>query len=49
MTPSDVLKLIQDEKVEYVDLRFTDLPGLWQHVTFPAHRFEEDTFESGRV
>lgn len=47
MTPGDVLKLIKDEGVEYVDLRFTDLPGLWQHVTFPAHRFEEDTFESG--
>ena len=46
-TPGDVLKLIKDEAIEYVDLRFTDLPGLWQHVTFPAHRFEEDTFESG--
>ena len=34
-------------KVQMVDLRFTDLPGVWQHFTIPAHVLEGDTFENG--
>ena len=30
-TPEGVLKAIKDDKIAMVDLRFTDLPGLWQH------------------
>jgi glutamine synthetase len=37
-TPKDVLKLIKDEKVEMVDLRFMDFPGMWQHCSYPAMR-----------
>ncbi|GAY11776.1 type I glutamate--ammonia ligase [Pseudonocardia sp. N23] len=32
----EVLKYISDEKVEYVDIRFCDLPGVMQHLTVPA-------------
>ncbi|SHK27226.1 glutamine synthetase [Pseudonocardia thermophila] len=32
----EVLKFISDEKVEYVDIRFCDLPGVMQHLTVPA-------------
>src|SRR3954453_16254634 len=34
--PEEVLKYISDEKVEYVDIRFCDLPGVMQHLTVPA-------------
>jgi glutamine synthetase len=30
-TADDVLKTIKDEKVQMIDLRFTNLPGVWQH------------------
>jgi glutamine synthetase len=30
-TPEEVLKVIRDDKIEMIDLRFTDIPGLWQH------------------
>jgi len=33
--PEDVVKAIKDDKVAMVDLRFTDLPGLWQHFSVP--------------
>ncbi len=46
-TPKDVLKLIKDEKVEMVDLRFMDFPGMWQHCSYPVSQFDEDTFEAG--
>jgi glutamine synthetase len=46
-TPKDVLKLIKDEKVEMVDLRFMDFPGIWQHCSYPVSEFDENTFEAG--
>ena len=30
-----------------LDLRFTDLPGLWQHVSYPINQLSEDSFEEG--
>lgn len=48
LTPKDVIGLIQKEKVEMVDLRFMDFPGLWQHTTFPSTVIDEDTFEKGK-
>lgn len=42
-----VLKLIQDEKIQFVDLRFTDVPGTWQHFSMPVSAFEEDAFTDG--
>ena len=46
-TAKDVLKSIKDNDVKYVDLRFTDPRGKWQHVTFDAGMIEEDTFAEG--
>jgi len=43
----DVISLVQQEKVEVVDLRFMDFPGLWQHFSIPARELDEDTFEKG--
>ena len=47
LSPKDVVALIVKEKVEIVDLRFMDFPGLWQHFSVPAHVIEEDTFDKG--
>jgi glutamine synthetase len=44
---SDALKLIKDEDVEYVDIRFTDPKGKLQHVTLVADLVDEDFFEEG--
>jgi glutamine synthetase len=46
-SPDDVLKLVRDEGVEFVDYRFCDLPGLMQHVSVPAHVLEAGTFTDG--
>jgi glutamine synthetase len=46
-TPSDVMKAIKDQEVEIVDLRFTDLPGMWQHTSYPARAFEEEGIDEG--
>ena len=35
-TANDVAKLAQDAGVKIVDLRFVDLPGIWQHFSLPA-------------
>ncbi|BAJ63337.1 glutamine synthetase type I [Anaerolinea thermophila UNI-1] len=44
-TVADVMKL--KEKVQMVDLRFTDMPGTWQHFSIPAVQMEESLFEEG--
>ncbi len=46
---SSVLKLIQEKDVKYVDLRFTDPKGKWQHVTFDRALVDEDFFEEGAM
>jgi glutamine synthetase len=46
-TPEDVLRTIQDRKIAMVDLRFTDLPGLWQHFSVPPSALELDSFGDG--
>jgi Glutamine synthetase, beta-Grasp domain len=43
----NALKLIKDEEVEYVDIRFTDPKGKLQHVTLVADLVDEDFFEEG--
>ncbi|MFQ5778407.1 MAG: type I glutamate--ammonia ligase [Terriglobia bacterium] len=47
MTPEEVLEFAKRNKVQMVDLRFTDLPGLWHHVSFPIHALKEKSFEDG--
>ncbi|WP_134218560.1 type I glutamate--ammonia ligase [Pelotomaculum sp. FP] len=46
-TPQDVLALIKDKDVKMVDVKFIDLPGIWQHFTVPVSEFEEGIFEEG--
>ena len=44
-TAGDVLKMIKDKDVKFVDLRFTDTKGKMQHVTADASCVDEGTFE----
>jgi len=43
----EVLRYISDEEVEYVDIRFCDLPGVMQHLTVPASTVNQDFLDEG--
>ena len=47
LDPKGVLQLIQDKGIQIVDLKFTDLPGTWQHFSLPAVALKEDDFHEG--
>jgi len=48
MTPKDVLAFAKEKNVKMVDLKFMDLPGLWQHITVPLNMFGENDFKEGK-
>ena len=43
----DVLSTIKDAKIEMIDLRFTDLPGLWQHFSVPPSALDLENLADG--
>ena len=45
----EVLSYIRDESVQFVDIRFCDLPGVMQHFTVPAGTVDEDFFANGQM
>ena len=47
MKATDVMALIESKQIKAVDLRFVDLPGLWQHFTVSTKEFSADIFEEG--
>jgi len=47
MTPKDVLAMIKEHDIKMVDVRFTDMPGTWQHFSLPASMLSEDDFVHG--
>ena len=49
MSPADVLSMISDHGVKFIDLRFTDTQGKEQHVTIPASVLDEDMFAEGKM
>jgi glutamine synthetase len=44
---AEVLKFVKENDVEFVDFKFMDFPGMWQHFTVPVAEFDEDSFENG--
>src|SRR5881275_665317 len=46
-SPADVIRRAKEAGVQVVDVRFTDLPGTWQHFSIPLKELEEDTFKDG--
>src|SRR5437879_7044795 len=47
MDPKSVLEFASKNNAKILDLRFTDLPGLWQHVSYPIGELEESSFKEG--
>src|SRR5918995_2415935 len=47
MNAKTVLKYASEQGAKFVSVRFTDLPGSWQHLTFPIAQLGEDKFEEG--
>lgn len=44
---ADALALIKEKDIKFVDLKFMDFPGQWQHTTVPIDVFDESSFENG--
>ncbi|MGC9401071.1 glutamate--ammonia ligase [Vibrio genomosp. F10] len=49
MSVENVLSLIQENEVKFVDLRFTDTKGKEQHISLPSHQVDADFFEEGKM
>jgi len=49
MTPAEILQEIKDKEVKYVDVRFTDIKGKLQHVTFDIALVDEDFLTEGTM
>jgi glutamine synthetase len=49
MTAAEVIGLIKEKEVKFVDFRFTDTKGKEQHLTVPARVVDEDLFEEGKM
>jgi glutamine synthetase len=47
MSPKEVLEFAKANDARQFDLRFTDLPGLNQHISYPMSQLSEDSFEEG--
>lgn len=46
-TPQEVLKRIQDDKIQLIDLKFIDTVGTWQHLTLYQDQIDETAFTDG--
>ena len=47
MTPKEAIDFAREKEAQVVDLRFTDLPGTWQHFSIPVEALDESLFEEG--
>src|SRR5665213_2779401 len=47
-TAQDVIAFAREQGVKFVDYKFTDLPGSWQHISAPISELDEDVFENGQ-
>lgn len=48
-TPQEMLDYIAENDVKFVDIRFTDLPGVQQHFNIPAASVDDDFFTNGQM
>ncbi len=46
-TAQEVLKMIQDQNIQLIDLKFIDTPGIWQHLTVYQNQIDESSFTDG--
>src|SRR6188472_2680162 len=48
-TVADVMSMVKENEVKFIDFRFTDPRGKEQHVTVPVSAFDEDKFSAGHA
>ncbi len=46
-TPQEVLRMIQEQNIKIIDLKFIDMPGIWQHCSFYHNQIDESSFTDG--
>ncbi|EKV02501.1 L-glutamine synthetase [Leptolyngbya sp. PCC 7375] len=46
-TAAEVLQMINDQDIQMIDLKFIDLPGIWQHLTVHRSQIDESSFTDG--
>ena len=46
-TAAEVLQMIEDQDIQMIDLKFIDLPGIWQHLTVHRSQIDESSFTDG--
>ena len=46
-TPQEALNYIQENKIQIVDLKFIDMPGIWQHLSLYHDQIDESAFTDG--
>ncbi len=46
-TPDDMRQLAKEDRAKIVDLKFTDLPGVWQHFSIPIEDLNDELFAMG--
>ncbi|HNQ05473.1 MAG TPA: glutamine synthetase beta-grasp domain-containing protein, partial [Thiobacillaceae bacterium] len=49
MPHQDILRLVQEKEVRFVDFRFTDLRGQEHHISVPAHLVDADRLREGQA
>ena len=49
MTAADVIALIKEKEIKFIDFRFTDTRGKEHHITVPAHTVKDQLFEGGKM
>ena len=49
MSAKDVMKIIEEQSVKFIDFRFTDTKGKEQHVSVPAHTVDADKLDEGQM
>jgi|TARA_B110000467_G_scaffold35739_1_gene32655 glutamine synthetase len=49
MTAADVIALIKEKNIKFIDFRFTDTRGKEHHVTVPSHTVKDELFEDGKM
>lgn len=47
MSPRQILDMIKKDNIEFIDCRFMDFPGQWQHTTYPASELTLESFTNG--
>ncbi len=47
MTPQEIFQFVKANNIQIVDLKFTDLPGLWQHFSVPVTELTEEAYKFG--